>query len=256
MPYPGTAPPDDSGRPVTNAPFASLDPGAYPLDSLHFSVRAYGGENAKQVSELAEAAYNRIMVDTDLYSFRPKELYRIVVYGTQEEYRRKTAMPEWSAGVSVGNSIYAFEGPGLARTVAHEMTHLVFYEYMGRADPRHRWVNEGLAVYQEIKAEGGGRGGSDIFATVRGALRQQPIPMEQMVNLSPGSEQGYTVSAWYAQAESLVRYLIERGGRIGFSQFLAALKDGRDFDSALSGAFPGVWRSLADLDEDWKRHLP
>lgn len=255
VPYTGELPPYEPMRAITQGPFQLLDPGAYQLDSLHFLTRAYGGDKAREVSERAEQSYNRIMVDTNLYSFKPKGLYEIVVYANKDEYRRKTGQPEWSGGVSVGNSIFSYEGPQLHVTLAHEMTHLIFYEYMGGVNLRHRWVNEGLAVYEERKAAGVVPAGPEIFSSARGAQRRSPMPMDQMLNLVPATEQEANVSLWYAQAESMVRHMIERGGRIGFSEFLAALKDNRDFDSAIGGAFPGVWRNLADFEQAWQRSV-
>ena len=233
--------------------FARLDPGASELESLHFKTFAYGQEMARRVSDSAEAAYGRIMTDTNLYSFRPRALYQIVVYGSQNEYRNKTGQPEWSGGCSVGNAIYTFVGPQLPQTLAHEMTHLIWYEYMGRVNLDHRWVNEGLAVYEELKAAGVQR--QDPFALSRGTLRQQPLTMDQLIHLVPATERERTVQLWYAQSESMVRFLIERGGRMGFSQFLASLRDGRSFDDAVATAYPGNWRTLADVEGAWQRSL-
>lgn len=255
IPYPGELPPDDSGSSVViDGPFAGLDAGAYELDSLHFTLRAYGSQKAQATAEIAEQAYNRIMVDTGLYSFKPKGLYQIVLYAGQEEYRRKTGQPPWSGGVAVGNAIYTFEGPLMERMLSHEMTHLIVYEYMGFTKLEHRWVNEGLAVYEENKAaKTNAFGEADIFSAVRGSLRQQPMTMDQMIHLIPASEKDYAVSLWYAQAESLVRFMIERGGRIGFAQFLSCLRDGKSFDLAISESFGGVWRDLADVEAAWLR---
>jgi hypothetical protein len=232
-----------------------LDAGAYQLESLHFVVRAYGSQAAREVSQEAEEAYNRIMVDTNLFSFKPRGLYQIVVYATPEEYRRKTGQPSWSAGISVGNAIYGFLGPQLTRTIAHEMTHLIFYEYMGRVEVGHRWINEGLAVYEANKASGSSQGAADIFAALRGRLRQQPIPIDQLTQLIPATEREHSVNTWYAQSEAMVRYMIERGGKIGFAQFLEGLRERRNFDLAIASAFPGVWRSLAEFEQGWLRSL-
>src|SRR3989338_18211 len=247
------------GTTIVSAPFGDLDAGAAQLDSLHFSLRAYGPAPARRISEHAEGLYNRIMMDTNLSSFRPRGLYQIVVYASQAEYRKKTGQPEWSGGVAVGNAIYSFEGPGLPGTLAHEITHLIFYEYMGTVNIQHRWVNEGLAVYEENKAAlqraGASSADADLekrWASARGRLRQQPIPMDQMIDLTPATEREYTVNVWYAQAESMVRYMIERGGRMGVSQFLAALRDGRSFDEAVSSSLVGVWKNLAEFEQSWQ----
>lgn len=254
VPYPGAI--SENYLPasrIVSGPFQPLDAGASELESLHFKIRAYGSETAKRAAEMVEADYNRIMVDTDLFSFRPQGLYQIVIYGTSDEYHKKTSQPPWSAGVAVGNAIYSYENPGLNGTLAHEITHLIFYEYMGRVNVDHRWVNEGLAVYEQGLAMDMRR--VDIFSASLGNVRQQPMPMDQMIHLVPATERENAVSVWYAQAESMVRYMIERGGRIGFSQFLRALAQGKSFDDAYAVAFPGKWSSLKNFEEDWLRQI-
>lgn len=256
VPYEGVQP--DAGGRLTQTEigqvFPELDPGGNELQSLHFLTKAYGVSQVRTYSDIAEAAYTRIMTDTGLYSFRPRGLYRIVIYGTQDEYRKKTGQPEWSGGVAVGNAIYTFASPRLEGVLAHEMSHLIWFEYMGRLVQDHRWVNEGLAVYQEAKALGE-KGQTDLFSVLRGNLRAQPLGMDNMIRLVPATERAYEVSLWYAQAESMVRFMVERGGRIGFSSFLDALKRGQSFDSAVAGGFPGQWTSLADFETQWKRSL-
>ncbi|MBI4676017.1 MAG: hypothetical protein HY748_00355 [Elusimicrobia bacterium] len=254
VPFQGPMPSYES-RPgaITTGPFEPLDPGASELDSLHFSVRAYGSEASRKAAESAEESYKRVMLDTNLYSFRPKGLYRIVVYATADEFRKKTEQPSWSGGVTVGNAIYTFHGPHLPGVIAHEMTHLVFHEYMGRADPALRWVNEGLAVHQEAMAVAGPQGTRDPFPLLRDKVRQSPLSMDHMIRFVPLTEAEYQVNAWYAQAYSMVRFMIERGGRIGFSQFLAAVKDGRTLDEAVGMGFPGGWRNLAGFEAEWQR---
>lgn len=257
IPYPGELPDDGRGRAYTGVMegvYPGLEAGAQENSSLHFKVKAYGQSTVLDVSAVAEAAYTRIMTDTGLSSFMPRGLYQIVVYGTQDEYRKKTGQPDWSGGVAVGNAIYTYMSPRLEAVLSHEITHLIWFEFMGRVNPDHRWVNEGLAVLQENKALGS-RGQGDMFSVLRGNLRSQPIPMDQMIRLVPATERAYEVSLWYAQAESMVRFMIERGGRIGFSQFLNALRYDKSLDQAVAEGFPGSWRTLEELDRDWKRSM-
>ncbi len=238
---------------LTGELFPGLDAGASENQSLHFFVRAYGLGRVQQIADLAEADYTRIMVDTNLSSFKPLGgLYKIVVYANSEEYRRKTGQPDWSGGMSVGNTIYSYEGSSLERTIAHEMTHLIFFEYMGRSNPDQRWVNEGLAVYEESKA-GQPTSGGMAPALAPWPVGWQPMTMDSMIRMIPASERERTVNAWYAQAVSLVRFMIERGGRIGFSQFLGDLRQDAPFDKAIGDAFPGVWRDLPDFYASWSR---
>lgn len=257
IPYPGELPDDGRGRSysgVMEGVYPGLEAGAQENSSLHFKVKAYGQDTVLSVSATAEAAYTRIMTDTGLNSFMPRGLYQIVVYGTQDEYRKKTGQPDWSGGVAVGNAIYTYSSARVDAVLSHEICHLIWFEYMGRVNPDHRWVNEGLAVFQENKAVGS-RGQGDLFSSVRGTMRSQTIPMDQMIRLVPATERAYEVSLWYAQAESMVRFMIERGGRIGFSQFLGALRYDKNLDQAVAEGFPGSWRTLEELERDWKRSL-
>ena len=246
---------------IVRAPFGTLDAGASKVDSLHFSVHAYGDSSANQISAAAETDYNNIMQDTNLYSFMPQNgLYQVYIYRDQSEYLKKTGQPGWSGGVAFGNAIYTYMGEQLYETLAHEMTHVIFYEYMrypgGEMPPQQRWVNEGLAVYEEEKAAAGGTGLVDLFPTVRPTMIQQPIPMDQMMNLAPATEKARTVSIWYCEAESLVQFMIEHGGRVGFSQFLSSLQKGQGFDQAVAAGFPGVWGGISNLYSAWRASLP
>ena len=238
---------------ITGELFPGLDAGAAELQSLHFLVRAYGSARVQQIADIAEADYSRIMVDTNLSSFKPPgDLYKLVIYANHDEYRRKTNQPEWSGGVSVGNTIYSYDGSFLERTIAHEMTHLIFFEYMGRANDNQRWINEGLAVYEESKAGQSASGGS-ASPLPSWPFGWQPMSMDSMITMVPASERERAVNAWYAQAVSMVRFMIERGGRIGFSQFLGEIRQDASFDKAIGDSFPGVWQSLADFYASWSK---
>lgn len=258
VPYPGELPDDGRGSslpPIIEGAYPGLDPGANEQQGLHFKVKAYGPDTARALSEAAERAYARIMTDTGLYSFQPRGQYQIVAYGTSEEFHKKTGQPDWSSAVTIGNAIYVYLSPRLEAVLSHEMTHLIWFEFMGgRLIQAQRWINEGLAVYEEAKASD--LRGADLLAPLQGALRAAPIPMDQLQNMVPASERAYEANVWYAQSESMIRFMIERGGRIGFGQFLIALRDGQNYDQAVAASFPGHWRALADFESEWKRSLP
>lgn len=257
IPYPADQLPDDgrgnSQYGIVEGAYPGLDAGSGQLDSMHFTVHAYGSQVVQETSNLCEQSYSTVMTDTGLISFLPRGLYQIVVYGSQDEYRKKTGQPDWSAGVTIGNSIYTYYSPVLNGVLAHEMTHLIWFEYMnGRLSDQQRWVNEGLAVYEEAKAR---NHGYELFGGLLVTLRTAPIPMDQLQNMAPNTERAYDASLWYAQSESLIRFMIERGGRIGFGAFLGAIQQGQNFDAAIYTAYPGQWHTLGDFYNDWKRSL-
>lgn len=241
-------PRDSTYRPttLTTGVFRELDPGAKEESGLHFKVKAYGSTRAQQILAEAEAQYQRVMNDSGLYSFSPQGLYEVVVYSSQDEFFKKTQFAQWAAGVTVNNAIYSYEGPQLMPVLAHEMTHLIFHEYMRESRIELRWLNEGFAMYEESKATGG------PGITWPGG---EPLPFDQMVTLVPATEKERQVNLWYRQVGDLVGFMIERGGRIGFGQMFTALRDRRPTDEALRVGFPGVWSSMRDLEGAWRRKL-
>ena len=86
-------------------------------------------------------------------------------------------------------------------------------------------------------------------------MRSHPLALDEFLGFVPLSEKAdndQKVSLWYAQSESMVQFMIERGGRIGFSQFLPALKDGKSFDEAIRSAYIGVWGDLPGFTRAWQ----
>ncbi|MBI4386772.1 MAG: hypothetical protein HY551_05270 [Elusimicrobia bacterium] len=245
--------PETTATPVTL--FSGLDPGGKDVTGLHFKVYAYGTDRADAVVKTAEGLYNRIMGDTGLYSFQPAGLYSIVVYGAHDEYIKKTQQPPWSGGITVGNAIYSYDGPQLAPILAHEMTHVLFHEYMRSSRLDLRWINEGLAVYEEQVSRVEAGLGSEVNAQSRRALLDQPMSFDRMIQLVPATERDRDVNAWYRQVGDVIRFMIERGGRNGFSQFFSELRKGSSIEEALRSGFPGVWSSLAELEGTWRNSL-
>jgi hypothetical protein len=251
----GAAPSGGGASAIVRSPFQPLDAGAAEQVSLHFKVTAYGADNAQRISNQAEGFYAGIMTDTNLFSFMPSGLYEIVVYAGQDEYMRKTGQPNWSGGVTAGNAICSYNGRQLPQTVAHEMTHLVFNEFMGRPRRDLLWVNEGLAVYEQAKAASGTRQPAELFGNIHQQMRSQPLALDDLLGFVPLSEKtddSQKVALWYAQSESMVQFMIERGGRIGFSQFLSALRDGKSFDEAIGSSYIGSWGDLAAFYRAWQ----
>jgi len=233
--------------------YPGLDTGASEVDSLHFKVHAYGAAVAQQTSDACEQTYIRLLTDTGLYTYVPRGIFDVVVYGSQDEYRKKTGQPDWSAGTFIGVTIYTFYSPIVDGVVAHQLTHMIWLDYMGGrlGDPQ-RWINEGLAVYEDSKSRP--RGG-DMFSGLLPALRTAPMPIDQLENMAPNTERAYDTSLWYAESVSLVAFMIEHGGRIGFGQFLTATQQGQPFDAAIYSAYPGQWHSLEDVFNAWKASL-
>lgn len=245
----GFGSPESQGR-AFEAPVGGLDPGYKTEETAHFRLSAYSSASAARYAAACEENYARIMQDLGIYSFVPARPYNVSVYRDSAEYRLKTGQPEWSGGAAYGNALLLYEGEGLRATMAHEMTHLVFNEFMGLGQAAQlRWLNEGIAVYEESRSN---PVSAAFYARkVSEDVAPNPIPFSQMVNLAPQGESLKTVDRWYAQAGSVAGFMTKANGSFNFSQFLSKLRDGAEMDNAIGSGYSGAWKNLADVEKAW-----
>ena len=235
---------------AVEAPYKELDPGYKNNESLHFIVKAYSSDITQRYGAFCEEDYQRIMSDLGIYSFVPSKPYNIVIYKNAPEYHSKTSQPDWSGGITYGNAILVYESEGAPGILAHEMTHLVFNEFMGLSAPESlRWLNEGLAVYEQMRADYPSK--AFYEAKILNDISINPIPFSQMMNLVPQGEKNAVVERWYAQAGSVASFMLRQGGSLSFSYFLNRLKDGRSLDEAVAVSFGGLWKDMKDVERTW-----
>lgn len=237
------------------APYGDLDPGSKSVETSRFLVRAYSNETAQAYASFCEDSYARLMSDLGLYSFAPSAPYNIVVYADKAEFLAKTKQPDWSGGVAYGNAIHVYENAAARGVIAHEIAHLVFKEFMGSSDfSQLTWLNEGIAVHAEKAAL---PASADAYAArVASLVRPSPLSFTALSSMPPGAgKSGSAAEKWYAQAGSLVTFMMRAGGNFNFYLFLRKLKEGLPPDSAVGEAFPGAWRDLSDVDAAWRASL-
>ncbi|OGR96994.1 MAG: hypothetical protein A2902_05260 [Elusimicrobia bacterium RIFCSPLOWO2_01_FULL_64_13] len=273
--------PGEAGLPASagSVPFQSYE-------SLHFVVRARDYSLARDVAESSEEIYRKVMFDTNLLSFKPRESYRVTIYEDRDQYRDLTGNPDWSGGVTTTlllgrgipgereekarTSIATYEEVLTPRLMAHEIVHLVFNEFMEFADARIaervRWLNEGLATFEELEYCSESER-SEFFRMTQPLLRKHAQPLPRVMSANPFLESAsalgsysaggrsvlYTnIDVWYWQSRSLVEFLILDHGRYNFYLFMEALKRGRPVEDALRDAYPGKWGGLGDLESEWR----
>jgi hypothetical protein len=251
---PGSIPGPVPGSSATGgkaANFADLDPGSTQITTLHFTLRGYNDNDLRPVSMIAESLYNKIGNDTGLYSFLASGSFTLVVYHDKDEYLRKTHLPSWSRAVATGNSIYLYPGDDLEPVLVHEMTHLIFNTYMGDKATTLRWLNEGLAMYEELsKMPESDR--AAFTSSQLTQLRDRKMSFSQMTFFTPLTEEQRRVEIWYQQVESVIAFLMSQGSALNFASMLNEIRGGSDIDRALGNAYPGKFHSLNELEQAWK----
>ena len=188
---------------------------------LHFKVLYDGYEHgalARKVLEMLDDAYNKIGVD---FAYYPSEPITVILY-TRESFFDTTRMPEWSGGLYDGKIRIPVAGaerrPELLRRILHhEYTHAVIRR-MAKHPPL--WLNEGLAEY--FSGAGGKTG--------------QLIPLKELESSFLGFDPA-TADIAYRESCSAVSYLIEKYGLYAMKRLLLSIGEGKDLNSAFSGAF-------------------
>ncbi|NLE65090.1 MAG: hypothetical protein GX606_04150 [Elusimicrobia bacterium] len=181
------------------------------------------------------------------------ERVRIYIYDDQEDYQASGAH-QWTGGmVWTGEkriATYPSDQGFFDSLLPHEIGHIVFRDAVGRKADVPVWFEEGVAVFQE---EAGGVGAD---ARVREALRQGKfIGLRDLGRLQlTASSDKDLVRLFYAEAASIVSFLIENGERYRFSRFCDALKSGMDFEKALKKSYM-KYPMIEDLEEEWKGFL-
>ena len=112
----------------------------------------------------------------------------------------------------------------------HEYTHLVIASIDGGKTPR--WLNEGLAVYEERGRAGRKRGEGRVFYQSMKS-ENKLIPIRDFVSIPLREQYGKRGTDFYAQSYVLAKYLADRYGYSKIRQLLNKLKEGYFFSQAL-----------------------
>jgi len=220
------------------------------VETTHFIVNSSDLNYAKKISDMAERYYYSFMMDTNLFSFVPASPYRIIIHNDYETFIKKTNAKQWSGGFISSNTIETFISSNTECVIAHEITHLILNEYMGDMIDFYKWLNEGLATYEERK------GCYVVDERYNNLLRYSVLPnpwsLNILVNLNPSSMSDVKeVEKFYAQSSDIIKFMIEKEGPFKFYLFICELKKGSSIDDALKNAYPSSFNSLSALEKEW-----
>ncbi len=225
--------------------------------STHFNIfyKSAPEEMVNELSRKAEEYYDSIGSQFGFNRFNFwtwDNRARIYLFDTQDEYLKSTQSSGWSGGqVEIGvKLIQSYIGaPGFMQDVLpHELAHIVFIEMVGYRNPAvPLWLQEGVATYQQkdIRLIKG-----DLAEIIRNG---QYLSLNALNNFrfeGAGEEQ---VRLFYAEAYSLVNYLISCFGKDQFVEFCRALRDNRSLPGALSKIYS--FKDFNALEEGWKNYI-
>jgi len=227
----------------------------------HFLVYHRGdAEGARNVSRRAEDHYRRIRHDLGFAKYDDFWVWdrrvRIYVYPSHRFFVRATGAPGWAAGKASYDrrEISTFRGNDsfLDSVLAHELTHLIFVDFLGfQSTEVPLWLHEGMAQWEEP----GRRAGAHSLCR-RLLAGNRLFPLAELTRLDVHAvKRGRRTAAFYAQSASLVGYLIEQHGSVPFRKLCGQLRDGKRLDDALRFTYPGTIRTLEALETAWRTYL-
>ncbi len=179
----------------------------------------------------------------------------LMLFRTKASFMKYTARPEWSQAAAdvKSRSIYLMEGFSFKPVLVHELTHLYFDGFFEPSEPP-LWLSEGYAVYQQSKVQTKEENGW-LYKNLLILSRKNYINFiefnnaENLENYAPKE-----VELWYAQAYSVVKYLVEKD-KDNFYQFSKNLKENMPIGKALYRSYGMPFNSLKALEYAWQAQI-
>lgn len=188
----------------------------------------------------------------------------INLYRDKQAYVKEAGRPSWSSasasfdGVPTIDSHLGAKG-FLEAELPHEIAHLLFREYVGVHNANvPRWMDEGIALFNEKSARGAildkmvrvkaHEGRLISLAALSGNFNNVELSGAKW-----GSEESITL--YYAQAYSIVQFLVDRFGQPRFVEFVRSLKNGGTVDASLRKTYGTRFQNLASFENEWLKAL-
>jgi len=213
---------------------------------------------AQEVLTQAELYYQRIAADLGYSRFdnfwQWENRAKIYIYKTHEAFLAATGKKAWIHGTAyyAKRTIISYKwGQGFLEVLLpHELCHLIFRDFVGFKGEVPLWLDEGVAEWEEAGKRKWAR-----ESVKRLIAKKEYIPLRELTQLGHESDNDPVLSAkLYAQAASLVGYLIEQCGASQFVLFCRQLRDGKSLDEALSFAYTDSVKDTETLEKNWVQH--
>jgi hypothetical protein len=218
---------------------------------IRFSWYSLDERRATELLSAAREALARIAEDPGLTYDRPVKIF---IYDSRADmepilaFRSPTFHREVTTlGVRFADDTLAIlaSQPDVEATLAHELMHMVTHlhgESIVNTLPG--WVDEGLSMYVEGKLPPTNRSALEF------AVRRDQLLSVRAMTAVTGNPRD--VNLYYAEAYSLVKFLVDQHGKEKMVALLAAFKDGAYADQALTRVYG---YGMDELDARWRRSL-
>lgn len=247
----------------------------------HFIINFTDNKDFAQEALLkAEACYSRVSEKlgyarhSDFWTWDKR--VEIYIYPDKTSYIQQTGQPEWSNGFAdyENKKIIAYTSSRkfLDSILPHEITHLIFRDFVGFKGAVPKWLDEGVAELtdeerlKEIQAKARELYKKNALLTLTDLttldFKKSSTSFSVHEILMQDGSLGYLVlnsedfiTVFYVEAASVVGFLKERFGAERFTEFCRQLRDGASIDKSLERAYSQECPDLKTLEEKWRRSL-
>ncbi len=222
------------------------------LSGGNINLHYYNGGNSfgQQLHDAAAQALTRLSKDVGVTADSPVDIY---IYASSDDLQSSILYaPSWVGGQAFPESNIVIIGIPTDQldwgkgTEAHELTHVLVghltFSCLGFIP---QWLNEGLAVYGE-----GGPQASEQ-AQLNQAKDADTIPALRTLT-GAFSAEGTRADLSYAEAYSVVNFMINTYGRDKMTALLLDLRDGQTADEALQTVYAF---NVDGLDAAWRTSI-
>ncbi len=228
----------------------------------HFIVYYKPGSDegfAREVVRNAEIYYNRIASDLGYprYSnfWQWENRVKIYIHSDEKEFQKMTGQPGWSHGMAnyTTKEIHSFhsEENFMETLLPHEITHLIFRDFVGLEGQIPLWLDEGVAQWEEPLKRVQARKYARYLIQID---QEYPVIDLTTTNVQKLTDEN-KVHAFYMQSVSLVDFLVTTYGPNSFTEFCRQLRDGKRFQDALAAAYPNSISGYVDLENKWRKYV-
>ena len=180
---------------------------------------------------------------------------KIFVYPTEKEYQDATGEPSWSKGVARYDPkeilTFTWSSSFLDALLPHEITHLVFRDFVGFKGEVPLWLDEGVAQWEEPAKRTIAK---QIARSLIVNQKYYPIRDLTAMDIRNSKDEG-AVQFFYMESVTVVEFLIKRYGAQSFTEFCRQLRDGKSLDEALTFTYSASMRNLEELQSQWIKYV-
>jgi len=217
---------------------------------------------AKDVSRHAERYYKKIASDLGYPRYDKfwqwENRVKIYIYPTHEQFIVGAQIPRaWAQGVARYDKkeIISFrwnEG-FLDSLLPHELTHLIFRDFVGypaSGGGIPLWIDEGVAQWQEKNKK------KEAEKIVKVLIKRlEFIPIGQLTSMDIRNEDNpFLARNFYAQAISLIAFLVDEYGGRRFTEFCRNLRDGKSLNASLARVYGNSMKNIDELEKHWLKY--